>query len=177
MLLVFQESRLDITNLQRLNSVINFSLLTKIDKILMKFLKMWAVSMLVSLTLVSCSNTSDLTSNLNSAGESIARFVNGTFSAKIDNTSLQSVYNATLLALNNGSNKIVTSNINDDTANITGTYTINGSFFDKDHTVNFDIKLLKGNDNTVNLLIRIGKFGNKEASVNLLTNIKSNLGL
>ena len=50
-------------------------------------------------------------------------------------------------------------------------------FFDKGLTVNFDIKLLKGYDNTVNLLIRIGKFGNKEASVNLLTNIKSNLGL
>ena len=95
----------------------------------MKILKMLVVSMLVCLTLVSCSNTSDLTSNLNSAGESIARFVNGTFSAKIDNTSLQSVYNATLLALNNGSNKIVTSNINDNTANITGKYTINGSFF------------------------------------------------
>lgn len=90
----------------------------------MKKIKLLAAYTLATLTLVSCSNNASLSNDLNSAGDSIVRFVNGTFYAEIYNTSLQSVYNATLLALNNSNIYSVKNNtINSKDAEITGTYT------------------------------------------------------
>lgn len=143
----------------------------------MKTLKLLTLFILVNLVLTSCSNNTDLSNDLNATGDSIASLVNGTLSAEINNTSLQSVYNATLLALNNNSDKVKTSNISNDSANITGTYIVDKGFFNKTGIDNFDIRLLKGKDSSVNLFIKMGKFGDQQTSVNLLADIRSNLGL
>ncbi|MEY8702108.1 DUF3568 family protein [Francisella philomiragia] len=143
----------------------------------MKALKALALFILVSLALTSCSNNTDLSNDLNATGDSIVSLVNGTVSAEINNTSLQSVYNATLLALNNNSDKVKTSNMKNDSAEITGTYIVDKGFFNKTGIDNFDIRLLKGKDNTINVFIKMGKFGDQQTSVNLLANIRNNLGL
>ncbi|MBK2095851.1 DUF3568 family protein [Francisella philomiragia] len=143
----------------------------------MKTLKLLALFILVNLALTSCSNNTDLSKDLSATGDSIVRLANGTLSAEINNTSLQSVYNATLLALNNNSDKIKTNNIDNNSAEITGTYTVDKGFFNKAGIDNFDIKLLKTKDDTVSLFIKMGKFGDQQTSVNLLANIRSNLGL
>ncbi|MBK2356261.1 DUF3568 family protein [Francisella hispaniensis] len=144
----------------------------------MKKIKLLAAYTLATLTLVSCSNNASLSNDLNSAGDSIVRFVNGTFYAELYNTSLQSVYNATLLALNNSNIYSVKNNtINSQDAEITGTYATDKNFFNKSGQDDFAIRLVKGNQNTVNLFIKIGKLGDKQASVDLLANIQTNLGI
>lgn len=62
----------------------------------MKTLKLLTHFILVNLALTSCSNNTDLSKDLSTTGDSIIRLANGTLSAEINNTSLQSVYNATL---------------------------------------------------------------------------------
>ena len=133
---------------------------------------------LATLTLASCSNNASLSNDLNSAGDSIVRFVNGTFSAEVYNTGLQSVYNATLLALNNNNIYSVKNNtINSQDAEITGTYSTDKNFFNKSGQDSFAIRLVKGTQDTVNLFIKIGKLGDKQASIDLLANIQTNLGI
>ncbi|MFV9925441.1 MAG: DUF3568 family protein [Francisella endosymbiont of Hyalomma scupense] len=144
----------------------------------MKKIKLLATCILATFTLVSCSNNASLYNDLNSAGDSIVRFVNGTFSAELYNTSLQSVYNATLLALNNSNIYGVKNNtINSQHAEITGTYATDKNFFNKSGEDSFAIRLVKDNKDTINLFIKIGKLGDKQASVDLLANIQTNLGI
>ncbi|KEI35119.1 hypothetical protein FRA_41c10120 [Francisella sp. W12-1067] len=134
----------------------------------MKKVKLLAYT-LATLTLVSCSNNASLSNDLNSTSESIVRFVNGTFSAEIDNTSIQSVYNATGLALSNdGSYDIKKSYIKDDYAEISGIV--------KPGKDPFEIKMIKDNSDIVNIYLKIGTFGDKKAYVNLLADIRNNLG-
>ncbi|MDE4992397.1 DUF3568 family protein, partial [Francisella tularensis] len=84
--------------------------------------------------------------DLNSAGDSIVRFENGTCYAEIYTTSLQSVYNATLLALNNSNIYSLKNNtINSKDAEITGTYATDKNLFNKSGQDDFAIRLVKGN--------------------------------
>jgi hypothetical protein len=130
------------------------------------------------LSLGACSQNSSLSDDLNSTGDSIARFVNGTFAAQIDNTSVKSVYNAALLALNNSQVYTVKNNsINDQSAEITGSYATDKNFFNKSGTDDFSVRIVKNNDDIISVFIKIGKLGDKQASVNLLADIRSNLGL
>lgn len=144
----------------------------------MKKTKFVIISLLAATALTSCANNSSLADDLNSTGDSIIRFANGTFSAEIDNTSVQSVYNATELALNNDNIYNIKNNtINDKSAEINGTYTVDKNFFNDSGKDDFDIQIIKKKNATVGIFIKIGKLGDKQASVYLLSNIRSNLGL
>ncbi|WP_150467671.1 DUF3568 family protein [Francisella sp. SYW-9] len=144
----------------------------------MKNLKLLTVGILAVSALASCSNNASLSNDLSNTGDSIVRFVNGTFSAQIDNTSVSSVYDATKLALNNSKiYNITNSSIHDRSADISGTFATDKNYFNKSGTDNFDVRIVKGHGNTINIFIKIGKLGDKQASVDLLANIRTNLGL
>ena len=144
----------------------------------MKKTKMLAIGLITSFSLISCSNNSNMMSDLNNTTDSVVRYVNGTFSAQINNTSINSVSNATQLALNNsGIYNIKNNNLNKDSAEITGTFKTQETWFSKSKDGSFKVQLIKGNNNTVNVYIKIGSLGDKQASVDLLANIRNNLGL
>ncbi|AJC48520.1 DUF3568 family protein [Allofrancisella guangzhouensis] len=136
----------------------------------MKNMKILTLCLITALVLSACSNNSSLAEDLNSTSKSVVNFINGIFSAEIDNTSVQSVYNATKLALNNNGNyDIKKSDIKDGYAEISGIVKSN-----KDP---FEIKMIKSNNDIINMYIKIGTFGDKQASVNLLSDVRNILGL
>ena len=144
----------------------------------MKKIKLLAIGILAVSTLDSCSNNASLSNDLNNTGDSIVRFVNGTFTAQIDNTSVSSVYDATKLALNNSKiYNITNSSIHSKFANISGTFATDKNYFNESGTDNFDVRIVKDSGSKVNIYIKIGKLGDKQASVDLLANIRTNLGL
>ncbi|MED7788680.1 DUF3568 family protein [Francisella sp. 19X1-34] len=144
----------------------------------MKKIKLLTIGILAASALASCSNNASLSNDLNNTGDSIVRFVNGTFSAQIDNSSVSSVFDATKLALNNTKiYNITKSSIHDRSADVSGTFATDKNFFNKSGTDNFDVRIVKGSNNTINIFIKIGKLGDKQASVDLLANIRTNLGL
>ncbi|API86028.1 DUF3568 family protein [Francisella uliginis] len=144
----------------------------------MKKIKLLAIGILAVSTLASCSNNASLSNDLNNTGDSIVRFVNGTFTAQIDNTSVSSVYDATKLALNNSKiYNITNSSIHAKSADISGTFATDKNYFNESGTDNFDVRIVKDSGSKVNIYIKIGKLGDKQASVDLLANIRTNLGL
>lgn len=144
----------------------------------MKKLKLISTSLIAVSILAGCSNNASLSDDLNNTGDSIVRFVNGTFSAEIYNTSIDSVYSATLLALNNDKiYNIKNNNIASNSAEINGTYTVDKNFFNDTGKENFKIQILKKQGSTVQIFIKLGSLGDKQGSVNLLAQIRSNLGL
>lgn len=144
----------------------------------MKNLKLIATAFLTISALAGCSNNASLADDLNATSVSVAEYVNGTFSAEIYNTSIQSVYNATKLALdNNDIYSIKNSDIDDQKAEIIGTYATEKTFFNESGTYDFKVNLIKKEGSTVGIFIKIGKLGDKQASVNLLADIRDNLGL
>lgn len=144
----------------------------------MKKLKLISTGLIAMSVLAGCSNNASLSDDLNNAGDSIVRFVNGTFSAEIYNTSIDSVYSATLLALNNDKiYNIKNNNIASNSAEINGTYTVDKNFFNDTGKENFKIQILKRQGTTVQIFIKLGSLGDKQASVDLLAQIRSNLGL
>ncbi len=76
----------------------------------MKILKTITIGLTATLALSACSNNSSMMDDLNSTGNSIVRFANGTFSAQLYNTNVKSVYDATELAINNTNNYNIESN-------------------------------------------------------------------
>ena len=144
----------------------------------MKKIKLLAVGILAVSALASCSNNASLSNDLNNTRDSIVRSVNGTFSAQIYNTNVSSVYDATKLALNNSKiYNITNSSIHDRSADISGTFATDKSYFNKSGIDNFDVRIAKDSGSTINIYIKIGKLGDKQASVDLLANIRTNLGL
>ncbi|AIT09780.1 hypothetical protein LO80_07235 [Candidatus Francisella endociliophora] len=144
----------------------------------MKKLKLISTSIIAISALTSCSNNASLSNDLNNTGDSIVRFVNGTFSAEIYNTSVQSVYNATLLTLNNNGIYTISNNTeNDKSAEINGTYTVDKNFFNDSGKEKFNIQIINKQEGTVGIFIKLGKLGDKQASVDLLATIRSNLGM
>lgn len=144
----------------------------------MKKIKLLAIGILAVSTLASCSNNASLSNDLNNTGDSIVRFVNGTFTAQIDNTSVSSVYDATKLALNNSKiYNITNSSIHAKSADISGTFATDKNYFNESGRDNFDVRIVKDSGSKVNIYIKIGKLGDKQASVDLLANIRTNLGL
>ncbi|GAB4224263.1 MAG: DUF3568 domain-containing protein [Francisella sp.] len=139
-----------------------------------KLLIAFAISFL---TLISSSSYASISSSLSSAIDSVVRFVNGTFSANIDSNDLQKVYKATLLALNNNDYNVVKNTINNGYADITGTYNTEKSIFNSSGISNFSVRIVKSNKNTIQIFIKIGTFGDKQASVDLLADIQNNLGI
>ncbi|BCD91650.1 hypothetical protein fh0823_17890 [Francisella halioticida] len=144
----------------------------------MKKIKLLAVGVLAISALASCSSNASLSNDLNNTGDSIVRSVNGTFSAQIDNTSISSVYDATKLALNNSKiYNITNSSIHNKSADISGTFATDKNYFNESGIDNFNVRIVKANGSTVNIYTKIGKLGDKQASVDLLANIRINLGL
>ncbi|ASG68700.1 hypothetical protein CDV26_10175 [Francisella halioticida] len=144
----------------------------------MKKIKLLAVGVLAISALTSCSSNASLSNDLNNTGDSIVRSVNGTFSAQIDNTSISSVYDATKLALNNSKiYNITNSSIHNKSADISGTFATDKNYFNESGIDNFNVRIVKANGSTVNIYTKIGKLGDKQASVDLLANIRINLGL
>ena len=146
----------------------------------MKKLKLITAGLIAALTLSACSTNSSMMDDLNSTGNSIVRFANGTFSAQIENTNVKSVYAATELALNNTNNYSIENNIiADGNAEISGVIKTKKSMFDKEGKTPYSIKITKPKDSfvNVNIYIKIGALGDKQSSVDLLSNIRTNLGL
>ena len=144
----------------------------------MKKIKLAAIVLTGVLSLTACSTNSSMMDDLNSTGDSIVRFANGTFSAQIDNTDVKSVYNATELAINNTNNYSITNNtINDKNAKITGNIKVEKSIINKEGITPYNIEIVKGNNSTINIYIKIGTIGDKQSSVDLLASIRTNLGL
>lgn len=136
----------------------------------MKKLKIISLSILVAAALTACADNNSLMEDLNSASDNVVRFVNGTFSAQIENSNVKSVYDATLLALNNSGNYNIDSNkLKENIAFISGK--VNSSEQD------YNIKISKGINGIVDIYIKIGTFGDKQSSVDLLSATRTNLGL
>lgn len=136
----------------------------------MKKLRIIIVSVAAALALNACSQNSSMAEDLNSASDSVVRFVNGTFSAQIDNSDVKSVYDATILALGNNSDyKTVSKDAKDNIAEISGQV--------ESSQQQFSVKIVRDNYDIVNIYIKIGTFGDKESSVILLSDIRTNLGL
>lgn len=69
-----------------------------------------------------------------------------------------------LLVLNNSNIYGVKNNtINSQHTEITGTYATDKNFFNKSGEYSFAIRLVKYNKDTINLFIKIGKLGDKQA--------------
>ena len=116
--------------------------------------------------------------DLNSTGNSIARFANGTFSAQLYNTDVKSVYNATQLAINNTNNYSIESNtVIEKNAEIKGAVKTEKSILNKEGKTPYSIEIIKYDSSTVNIYIKIGTIGDKQSSVDLLSSIRTNLGL
>lgn len=144
----------------------------------MKILKTISIGLTAALVLSACSNNSSMMDDLNSTGNSIVRFANGTFSAQLYNTNVKSVYDATELAINNTNNYNIESNtITKRNAKIKGFIKTEKSMFDKEGKTPYSIEITKYDNSTVNIYIKIGTVGDKQSSVDLLSSIRTNLGL
>ncbi len=144
----------------------------------MKILKLIAIGITTCLAIYACSNNTSMMDDLKSTGNSIVRFANGTFSAQIDNTDFDSVYNAAELTINNTNNYTIENNKADGrNAEITGFIKTEKIMFDRDGKTPFSIEIVKYNNSTVNIYIKIGAIGDKQSSVDLLSSIRTNLGL
>jgi len=144
----------------------------------MKILKTISIGLTAALVLSACSNNSSMMDDLNSTGNSIVRFANGTFSAQLYNTNVKSVYGATELAINNTNNYNIESNtITERNAKIKGFIKTEKSMFDKEGKTPYSIEITKYDNSTVNIYIKIGTVGDKQSSVDLLSSIRTNLGL
>ncbi|MFT4693376.1 MAG: putative small secreted protein [Francisella sp.] len=144
----------------------------------MKKLKLITVGLTAALTLSACSTNSSMMDDLNSTGNSIARFANGTFSAQLYNTDVKSVYNATQLAINNTNNYSIESNtVIEKNAEIKGAVKTEKSILNKEGKTPYSIEIIKYDSSTVNIYIKIGTIGDKQSSVDLLSSIRTNLGL
>jgi hypothetical protein len=144
----------------------------------MKILKTISIGLTAALVLSACSNNSSMMDDLNSTGNSIVRFANGTFSAQLYNTNVKSVYDATELAINNTNNYNIESNtITERNAKIKGFIKTEKSMFDKEGKTPYSIEITKYDNSTVNIYIKIGAVGDKQSSVDLLSSIRTNLGL
>ncbi|MGQ4004626.1 DUF3568 family protein [Francisellaceae bacterium CB52] len=144
----------------------------------MKILKTISIGLTAALVLSACSNNSSMMDDLNSTGNSIVRFANGTFSAQLYNTNVKSVYDATELAINNTNNYNIESNtITERNAKIKGFIKTEKSMFDKEGKTPYSIEITKYDNSTVNIYIKIGTVGDKQSSVDLLSSIRTNLGL
>jgi len=145
---------------------------------LMKKLKPIMFVLPTVLAISACSPNSSMMDDLNSTSDSIARFASGTFSAQIDNTSVKSVYSATELAINNTNNySIIKGTLNEKNAEITGSIKVEKSMFNKEGQTPYSIEIVKYNNSTVNIYIKIGTIGDKQSSVDLLSSIRTNLGI
>ena len=144
----------------------------------MKILKTISIGLTAALVLSACSNNSSMMDDLNSTGNSIVRFANGTFSAQLYNTNVKSVYDATELAINNTNNYNIENNtITERNAKIKGFIKTEKSMFDKEGKTPYSIEITKYDNSTVNIYIKIGTVGDKQSSVDLLSSIRTNLGL
>ncbi|MGQ4002143.1 DUF3568 family protein [Francisellaceae bacterium CB300] len=144
----------------------------------MKILKTISIGLTAALVLSACSNNSSMMDDLNSTGNSIVRFANGTFSAQLYNTNVKSVYDATELAINNTNNYNIENNtITERNAKIKGFIKTEKSMFDKEGKTPYSIEISKYDNSTVNIYIKIGTVGDKQSSVDLLSSIRTNLGL
>lgn len=145
----------------------------------MKFFKLIIAGGLTVALLSACStNNSSMMDDLNSTSDSIVRFANGTFSAQIDNTNVKSVYEATELTINNTNNYTIEDNtLTDRTAKIKGSIKTEKNFFDKEGKTPYSIEIVKYDDSRVNIYIKIGTLGDKQSSIDLLSTIRTNLGL
>lgn len=144
----------------------------------MKKLKIITVALTTTLALTACSHNSSMMDDINSTSDSVVRFANGTFSAQIDDTDVKSVYYATELAINNAKNYAITKNTFDEkNAEISGNIKVEKSMLNKDGKVPYNIEIAKHNSSTVNIYIKIGTVGDKQSSVDLLSDIRTNLGL
>jgi hypothetical protein len=144
----------------------------------MKKLKLITVGLITSLALSACSENSSMMNDLNSTSNSVVRFANGTFSAQIYNTNVKSVYGAAELAINNTPNYNIENNtLTDKSAEIKGIIKTEKSMFDKEGKIPYSIEIMKYDNSTVNIYIRIGTIGDKQSSVDLLSSIRTNLGL
>lgn len=136
----------------------------------MKKLKIITLAFVTALALNACSENSSMMSDLNTTSDNVVRFVDGTFSAQVDNSDVKSVYDATDLAINNNGNYTIdSSNVKDNVGQISGKV--------KSSQEVFNVKIVKFDSDIVNIYIKIGTFGDKQASVDLLSNIRTNLGL
>lgn len=136
----------------------------------MKKFRVIILSIITAFALNSCSNNSSMINDINSASDNVIRFVNGTFSAQIDNSDVKSVYDAAALAINNNENYSVDSSaIKDNIAKISGKI--------KSSHEKFNVKMVKYNSDIVSIYIKIGAFGDKQSSIDLLSDIRTNLGL
>ena len=144
----------------------------------MKKLKLITVGLTATLALSACSTNSSMMDDLNSTGDSVVRFVDGTFSAQIDNTNVKSVYDATELAINNTNNyNIKNDTLTERSAKINGVIKTEKNMFDKKGKTPYSIEIIKDDNSGVNLYIKIGTLGDKQSSVDLLSSIRANLGL
>ena len=121
-----------------------------------------------TISLSACADTHALKESFRATGNSIDRLVHGVFYAQIDKSNIEKVNNATVNALDSIGNYNISDNETiGDISNVTGTTKNNRQAF------NIDLKQV---GTATNLYIKIGTFGNKSASVNLLSKIRSNLG-
>ena len=82
------------------------------------------------------------------------------------------------LAINNTPNYNIENNtLTDKSAEIKGIIKTEKSMFDKEGKIPYSIEIMKYDNSTVNIYIRIGTIGDKQSSVDLLSSIRTNLGL
>ena len=131
------------------------------------------VMLLIFATIVSlssCVQNSSLSEDMSNTGDSISRFFNGVFFAQVENFDVETVGNATMNALDSSNLYVIKNNeVHTNSAQITGTT--------KNTKVEFKIDLQQVHQNKVNISIKMGTFGDKRASVYLLSQIRSNLGI
>jgi hypothetical protein len=127
---------------------------------------------IAAISLSSCaqSNNSSLSEDMSNTGDSISRFFNGVFFAQVENFNVETVDNATMNALDSSHLYFIKNNeVHTNSAQITGTT--------KNTKVDFIIDIQQTYQNKVNISIKMGTFGDKRASVYLLSQIRSNLGI
>ena len=121
-------------------------------------------------SLSSCAQNSSLSEDMSNTGDSISRFFNGVFFAQVENFNVETVNNATMNALDSSHLYFIKNNeVHTNSAQITGTT--------KNTKVDFKIDIEQTYQNKVNIYIKMGAFGDKRASVYLLSQIRSNLGI
>jgi len=131
-----------------------------------KFLLLISV---IILSLSACADNPALKEGFKNTGNSIDRLIHGVFYAQIDQTTIYQVNAATTNVIDSNDSYYISQNvIHKNSSTITGTT--------KNTKEVFNIEM-KQSGNTVNIYIKIGTFGDKSASVDLLSKIRSNLGI
>jgi hypothetical protein len=135
-----------------------------------KILLLIFVAVLSLSSCVQSNNNSSLSEDMGNASDSVSRFFNGVFFAQVENFNVETVDNATMNALDSSHLYFIKNNeVHTNSAQITGTT--------KNTKVDFKIDLQQTYQNKVNISIKMGTFGDKRASVYLLSQIRSNLGI